>query len=188
MRKIGLIFGSFDPIHIGHISLATAALNNKAVEEVWLVPAIKNPWKENQTPYKHRYDMACLMISPGIKVSLIEFTRAGNEEGTYYVLQDLVKDYPDYEFTIITTPETYKEIPEWINGQKVLGQFKILTVGNKHFGSGDIQVPEIDTCSSEIRKTLSVGKNPIPFITKEVYEYILKHNLYGTLTRTTENT
>ena len=60
--KIGVLLGSFDPIHMGHLYMATSALNDNLVDRVLFVPSVQNPWKEESTDFRHRCFMVQLAI------------------------------------------------------------------------------------------------------------------------------
>ena len=98
--KIGLLFGSFDPFHIGHLSVVTSALNSGQVEKVWIIPAFKSPWKNHYADFYSRYRMilsACIGLYDKVSV--------------YPVESDLIKilGRPPYTIDVINfIKETYE--------------------------------------------------------------------------------
>lgn len=206
--KIGLLFGSFDPIHIGHISIATNIINEGLVDEVVVITAWKNPWKCTVTPYKHRISMvqeAFDVLSKGlaftklegkVRVSPIESSMAGKHPSayldgvpTYAALKELKELHTRDEVYIITTVETYNEMPKWERAEEILNnKFILVNFDRNHYlcsPDGDIDnlrhavfMPRIQICSTAIRERLQKGWCVFPYVTSEVQHYINKHNLY----------
>ncbi len=184
---IGVFFGSFDPPHIGHINIVTAALNSGVVDKVVVVPAYKSVWKNTETKWEYRLTMAKETFDsiPGVVVDGIEYRIANGEPlPTYKTIEALKEIYND--FTIITSAETYKEIPRWQYGEDILKDNKFLIVDVAHFNSEDIPhdevkviyAPDITICSTAIRKWVDDGKIILPFVTDEVNSIIRKLGLY----------
>ena len=103
-KLVGLLLGSFDPPHIGHIDAALQTIN--LVDEVWFVPAWQNPWKEKSSDYWDRYLMLNTLVknynlddSYRFSVRSIEYTV--KPKYTYELIEYLVKQYPDTQFFII---------------------------------------------------------------------------------------
>ncbi len=127
---VGIFFGSFDPPHIGHVNIVTAALNSGKVDRVIVVPAYKSVWKNTETRWEYRLTMAKETFDniPGVVVDGIEYRIAdGKPLPTYKTIEALKDIYG--EFTIITSAETYKEIPRWQHGEEILKDNKFLVVG-----------------------------------------------------------
>lgn len=184
---VGIFFGSFDPPHIGHINMVTAALNSGAVDKVVVVPAYKSVWKNTETKWEYRLTMAKETFDsiPGAVVDGIEYRIANGEPlPTYKTIEALREIYND--FTIITSAETYKEIPRWQHGEDILKDNKFLVVDVAHFNSEDIPhdkvkviyAPDIIICSTAIRKWINDEKIILPFVTGEVNSIIRKLGLY----------
>lgn len=120
--RVGLFFGSFDPPHIGHVNVVMGAINSNQVDRVLVIPAYQNLWKENSSKFSYRYAMSCMQFDtlPFVHVSDVEKDLAGPAYPrgipTYVVLEELRSRMPEDELVIITTPETYKDIPEWHKG------------------------------------------------------------------------
>lgn len=120
--RVGLFFGSFDPPHIGHVNVVMGAINSSQVGRVLVIPAYQNLWKESSSKFSYRYAMSCMQFDtlPFVHVSDVEKDLAGPAYPrgipTYVVLEELKSRMPEDELVIITTPETYKDIPEWHKG------------------------------------------------------------------------
>ena len=129
MIKVGLFGGSFNPIHIGHIALAKAALKECELDEVWLMVSPQNPLKQQEDllPDRLRYEMAQRALEgiEGVKASDYEF-RLPKPSYTWNTLQHLVEDYLDCEFVLL-------------------------------IGGGTIDVPLRNVASTEIRRRVKAG-------------------------------
>lgn len=181
MTKIGLFFGSFDPPHIGHVDLVASALNAKVVDQVMVIPAWQNVWKSNSSPYMLRIDMCKEAFKSIASVSDIESYVAedsGGEVYTYNVVRHLKEQYAAYglnkviEFVMLTSSETWKDIPKWKNGDKLIKEIPMIVEGIDFFANG------IPTHSTQIRNMVRQGKLPQPAVTYEVYKLIQSNNLY----------
>lgn len=182
---VGVFFGSFDPPHIGHINIVVAALNSSLVDKVVVVPAFKSVWKNTETKWEYRLAMAKEAFDniPNVVVDGIEYRISNGEPlPTYKTIEALREYYND--FTIVTSAETYKEIPRWQHGEEILKENKFLIVDVAHFNSEGIPsenvvcAPDITVCSTAIRKWVDEGKIILPFVTDEVYSIIRKLGLY----------
>lgn len=170
--KIGLIFGSFNPIHNGHIQIAEDAIKNGAVDIVWFVPAKQNPFK---LPYKvskeDRVYMLELVLEDPYYCCSIELDDKLNllSNRTYDVLQ-YIKEYSislDASFIIICGSDTYAEIPKWYRGEELLKEeFYVFDRDSN------------DISSSMIRERIKSGQDFREFVPEKVYNYIKERNLY----------
>lgn len=176
-KKIGLLLGSFDPPHIGHVWAVNYALGT-GLSEVWVVPAWKNPWKTNQTPFEKRIDMCKLSFdneSETIKTMDIDGTY--QSYFTYEGLEKLLDNtkYLNQTYTIIGGTDIAKQIHKWKNGDWILKNFEVLEVprwGYKETSLG------IACSSSKLRELLGSEKPVYPFLNKETINYIKTNKLY----------
>ena len=191
MNRVGLFFGSFDPPHIGHVNVVAGVINSKLVDQVLVIPAYQNVWKGRSTRFPYRYAMCCMAFDslPNVFVSDIEksMMNPDYDKGipTYDVLMELKSQMPNNELVIITTPETYSEIPLWHNGSTILKDYKFIMVINGEeppYGLPDnvslVYVPTIRMCSTCIRNRVKDGVGIKPFVRDDVYEIIKQYKLY----------
>lgn len=184
----GFFFGSFDPPHIGHVNVVTAALNSGQIDKVEVVPAFKSVWKNTETPWDNRLAMCQLTFNgiPNVRVNSIEYFLAKGEPLPTYKVIDFLKEQEEEGFIIVTTNETYQEIPKWMNGERILKENKFLIVCSSHFCNstylGDldrvIYVPDITICSTNLRDKIKKGMLVQPFILPDVIRFINGLNLY----------
>lgn len=183
--SVGLFLGTFDPPHIGHVNVVTSALNSDIVDKVIVVPAYKNLWKNTLTSHSIRTTMTeCAFKGvPGVVVSDIEATLNNGEPVPSYMTIDWFNE--NYEGIIITTQETYSEIPKWEKGEEIMANNKFLVICQGHFGDitrreADLAVyaPSISICSTNIRERIRTGQIAIPFISSTVAGIIKTLSMY----------
>lgn len=185
----GFFFGSFDPPHIGHVNVVTAALNSGQVDEIEVVPAFKSIWKNTETPWDYRLMMCQLTFDkiPNVRVNSMEYFLAKGEPLPTYKVIDFLKEQEKEDFIIVTTNETYQEIPEWKEGDRILKENKFLVVCSYHFRNADslnikrlntAYAPDITICSTNLRDKIKKGMLVQPFILPDVVKFINKLNLY----------
>lgn len=192
MNRVGLFFGSFDPPHIGHANVVMGVVNSKLVDKVLVIPAYQNVWKSNSSEFSYRLAMCRMTFSPlapEVYVNAVEKSMyvPSYSKGipTYDVLMELKSQMPNNELVIITTPETYSEIPLWHNGSTILKDYKFIMVINGEeppYGLPDnvslVYVPTIRMCSTCIRNRVKDGVGIKPFVRDDVYKIIKQYKLY----------
>jgi nicotinate-nucleotide adenylyltransferase len=190
MSRLGVMGGTFDPIHNGHLVAASevaAALN---LDEVLFVPT-GQPWqKDGVTPTSDRYLMTeiATAANPRFKVSTIDIDRSGP---TYTVdtLRDLKAAYPDADLFFITGADAVTAIEGWKDSEELWGlaQFVAVTRPGHQLDlpaapEGAIQlleIPALAISSTDIRERVSEGK-PIWYLVPDgIVQFIAKHGLYG---------
>lgn len=199
-RKIGIMGGTFNPIHNGHIALAQAAYDYCCLDEVWFMPSGVSYLKSNDkiASGAERFEMTCLAVEdiPYFCCSDIEISREGN---TYTVdtLRFLKKMYPEDEFYFILGADSLFGLLKWreprgitglcslvsvvrddVNAQELQEQKRLL---EEEFDASVILVPfdKMDISSSTIRERLLQGKSVKELIPEKVFDYIKQHELYG---------
>ncbi|NNE55259.1 MAG: nicotinate-nucleotide adenylyltransferase, partial [Flavobacteriales bacterium] len=128
MKRVGLYFGTFNPIHIGHLIIANYMANHTDLDEVWLVVTPHNPFKDQSAllPDHHRLQMAYLAIKDNMKlqVSDIEFDLP-KPNYTINTLESLVEKYPDHKFTLIMGEDNLRSFDRWKRYEDILASFPI---------------------------------------------------------------
>ena len=181
-NKIGVLLGSFNPIHMGHLHMAASALNAGLVDEVVFVPSVQNPWKKK---YSADFRNRCFMISLAIddmencSLSSIDYR---NTEPYYSsnTLKMLKEEYPEDELLLIVGVDTAIQIRNWTDGDWILENFGIITVArNGYYEPGVVDIPKtLDVSSTEIRELVKEKKQIYPLVPKVIAQYIKRYNLY----------
>lgn len=193
MKKIGLFFGSFNPIHIGHLILSNYILENSNMDELWFVVSPQNPFKEKKSLLNdhNRLDMVELAIKnyPKMRASNIEFSLP-QPSYTIDTLTYLHEKHPDYSFSLIMGEDNLKSLPKWKNYEQLLNNHHIIIYprefeGEKrnseyiqHENISFIKAPIIELSATEIRNMIKEGKNTRPMLPPEVFDYLDGSNFY----------
>jgi nicotinate-nucleotide adenylyltransferase len=188
--RTGLFFGSFNPIHHGHMMLASYILNWSTVEEVWFVVSPHNPLKEKKGLLHEldRYDMVQAAIGDFIKFSVsdIEF-RMPKPSFTIDTLVRLSEKYPNREFYLMLGTDALQTFGKWKNHQRILEYYKIIAYPRKGFDGMPfvehpsvslITAPEIEISSSFIRQALSEGRDMRFFMPEAAYKLAERKAFY----------
>src|SRR6218665_3097675 len=126
--KIGLYFGSFNPVHQGHLIIASHIINETDLQEVWLIVSPQNPFKNAATLLneQHRYHLLQLALEneTKIKASNIEF-KLPRPSYTVNTLTYLKEKYPQHEFYIILGSDGFQNINKWYNAEVILKNYPI---------------------------------------------------------------
>lgn len=167
--KIGILLGSFDPIHIGHLRMAQRALNEDFVNHVIFVPAYQNPWKEKSVDYGDRFYMTKIAIENMKNCSISDIEQDTPEPHyTSDTLKYLKEIYPNDELYILVGEDVYNDVCEWNEGDWILNEFKFIIY--------DRSICNVS--STEIRKLIKENKQIYPLVPQSVYDYITINNLY----------
>ncbi|WP_226063847.1 nicotinate (nicotinamide) nucleotide adenylyltransferase [Kaistella polysaccharea] len=193
MKKIGLFFGSFNPIHIGHLILANYILENTDMDELWFIVSPQNPFKDKKSLLQdhNRLDMVQLAVKnyPKMRASNVEFSLPVPSY-TIDTLTYLKEKHPDYNFALIMGEDNLKGLPKWKNAEVLIKNYQIIVYPRLSEDSADeqpkflngnislIQAPIIELSATEIRKMLKDGKNVRPMLPPEVFEYLDGSNFY----------
>ncbi len=192
MKKIGLFFGSFNPIHIGHLILGNYILENSDMEELWFVVSPQNPFKDKKSLLKdhNRLDMVQLAIKnyPKMRASNVEFSLP-TPSYTIDTLTYLQEKYPDYSFSLIMGEDNLGSLHKWKNYELLLKNHQIIVYprifGEKkdtdylqHENISLIKAPVIELSATEIRNMIKEGKNVRPMLPPEVFEYLDGSSFY----------
>ncbi len=129
MKKIGLFFGSFNPIHIGHLILANYILEHSDLEELWFVVSPQNPFKDKKSLLKdnNRLDMVQLALKnyPKMRASNVEFSLP-KPSYTIDTLTYLHEKFPDVSFSLIMGEDNLKGLPKWKNSEVLIQNHQII--------------------------------------------------------------
>ena len=188
--KTGLFFGSFNPVHVGHMIIANYMAQHTDLDQVWMVVSPQNPFKTQKSLAKDydRLDLLELAIgdNPLLKSSNIEF---GLPKPSYTIdtLTYLQEKYPTKEFVLIMGGDNLQYFHKWKNYEVILDNHEIYVYKRPSYDLGDLQThekislfdaPLMEISSSYIRKEIAAGKSVDYLVTKEVKERIESAGLY----------
>ncbi|WP_276168461.1 nicotinate (nicotinamide) nucleotide adenylyltransferase [Zobellia alginiliquefaciens] len=193
MKKVGLYFGTFNPVHIGHMIIANHMVEFSNLDEVWFVVTPQSPFKTKKTLLadNHRYQMVYEATKdyPKLKPSKIEF---GLPQPNYTVntLVHLREKYgPDYDFALIMGEDNLKGLHKWKNYEVILDEYSVyvyprISEGRiEHQFKGHTKIhkvlaPIMEISSTFIRKNHKEGKNVRPLLPDAVWKYMDEMNFY----------
>lgn len=191
--KIGLYFGTFNPIHIGHLVIANHIAEFSALDQVWLVVTPHNPHKKKSTLLDdhHRLQMVFLATEdyPKLKPSDIEF-RLPQPNYTVHTLAHLQEKYPEHTFSLIMGEDNLNSLHKWKNYEVILQNHDIYVYPRVNTGTVSpelathphihkVDAPIMEISSTFIRNSIKSGKNVRPLLPHKVWEYV-EHNLFYT--------
>lgn len=188
--KVGLFFGSFNPIHIGHLAIANYIVEYSDLDELWLVVSPQNPLKNKKTLLDeydrlHMVELA-LNNNSKIKANNIEF-RLSKPSYTIDTLTYLNEKYPKNQFALILGADNLKYFNKWKNYEIILKEYRLYVYPRPNYDLGEfknhssvnlINAPMMEISSSFIRNSIKDGKNLKYFLPNAVYEYISEMNFY----------
>ncbi|NCF42679.1 MAG: nicotinate-nucleotide adenylyltransferase [Bacteroidetes bacterium] len=189
--KVGLYFGTFNPIHVGHLIIANHFAEHSDLEEIWCVVTPQNPFKTKQSVLDNhqRLEMVYLATKeyPKIKPSDIEF-QLPQPNYTVHSLAYLEEKYPKYEFALIMGEDNLASLPKWKNAEVLLDRYPIYVYPRKieqSYAAVDskgtiikVDAPIIEISSSFIRKSIKSAKNIRPLLPESVWVYLDEMNFY----------
>lgn len=187
--KIGLYFGSFNPVHVGHLIIANHILNETDIEKIWFVVSPHNPFKSESGLLNeyHRLHLVRLATEDDnrIKASDIEF---GLPKPSYTIntLTYLKEKHPEHEFCVIMGSDSFQNFSKWKNYEVILKHYPIYVYRRPGFEvhdlpGGDIRVleaPLLQLSATHIRKYIREGKPVRYMIPDKVLEEIEKGGYY----------
>lgn len=187
---IGLYFGSFNPIHLGHLIVANSALNYCDIKRVWFVVTPKNPLKDSKVLLKDsdRLRLARLAIedNSNFRICDIEF-KLPKPSYTINTLTHLEELFPENEFKIIMGSDSYNNLSKWKNYQAILKRYPIIVYERKDFNKPPfnenprclwLDIPIIDISSSQIRLLIKQKKSIRYLVPDKVFEEINNYKYY----------
>lgn len=189
-KEIGLFFGSFNPVHMGHLIMAGYMANHTSLDEVWMIVSPQNPLKKKSTLANHfdRLEMVNLALdsAENIRASQVEFALP-QPSYTIDTLTHLSERYPDHRFTIIMGSDNLFSLHKWKNADVILRDYQIAVYPRPGFLGHELEqhpavrmtdTPLMELSSTFIRESVKAGKSIRFFVPDTVLEFIEKKGLY----------
>ena len=191
--KIGLFFGTYNPIHVGHLIIANHLAEHSDLDQVWLVVTPQSPHKTKQSMLDDHQRLELVFRAtkdyPKLAPSAIEFNLP-QPNYTVHTLAYLEEKYPEHRFALIMGEDNLKSLPKWKNAEVILKGYSIYvyprtsgasnktTVLEKNTNIIKIDAPIMELSSTFIRQSIKAGKNIRPMLPNAVWEYLDEMNFY----------
>lgn len=194
--KIGLYFGTFNPIHVGHLIIANHMAEYSDLEQIWMVVTPHNPHKQKNTLLDdyQRLHLVNLAIEeyPKIKASDVEF-KLSQPNYTVNTLAHLKDKFPQHEFSLIMGEDNLKSLHKWKNYEYILENHAFYiyprvsqaiekesdSAVQNHPRIHKIDAPIVEISSTDIRENIKNKKNVRPLLSEKVWNYIDHNNFYS---------
>ena len=185
---IGLYFGSFNPVHIGHLIIATYVINTTPMQQIWLVVSPQNPLKPSKTLLNEYHRLHLVQSSlegeNKIRASNIEF-QLPKPSFTIDTLTHLQEKYPQHQFSIIMGSDSFCNLPKWKNYEKIIKDYSFYIYKRQGYEidnnlGAQVQVldaPILQISSTQIRNLIKAGKS-IRYLVPDVVKEEIERNGY----------
>lgn len=189
-RAIGILGGSFDPVHIGHLALANYLAQFTSLDTVWLVLSPQNPFKSDSqlTADSHRWEMLRIALDPDPVIAPCDIELA-MPRPSYMIdtLRRLKALHPADRFILVIGSDNWPNFPKWRESDAIISEFGVMIYprpgcdidpatlpANVTF----VQAPKVELSSSMIRRAIAQGLDVNYLLPCGVYNYIVSHHLY----------
>jgi nicotinate-nucleotide adenylyltransferase len=191
--KIGIIGGTFDPVHIGHLLIAEQARDHMNLDKVWFIPTGHPPHKQGKaiSPAHHRLEMVKIATEENSAFEVLDW-EIKREKLSYTIdtVNWAVKTYPSYQFSLIVGTDMVNNLPSWYQVEKLVQQVTIIAMHRPGFTLESLpefiqekvcwveDAVEISLSSSQLREHITSGQSFRYAVPREVCHYIKEHQLY----------
>ncbi len=187
--KIGLYFGSFNPVHVAHLIIANHVLNETDIEKIWFIVSPQNPLKQesNLLNEYHRLELVRLATENDlrIKASDIEFSLP-KPSYTSTTLVYLAEKYPEHEFSLIMGSDSFQNLHKWKNAEWIIKNYKIYVYLRPGFEVDNntgtritiLNAPLLQLSATQIRNHIKQGRSVRYMLPEKVLEEIEKGGYY----------
>lgn len=187
--KIGLYFGSFNPVHVGHLIIVNHILNESELEKIWFIVSPLNPFKDSHN-LMNEYDRLHLVKKaieedPRLKASDIEFSLP-KPSYTVHTLAYLKEKYPDHSFSIIMGSDSFQNLGKWKNPETLIENYPIIIYKRPGFDVNNklnanitiMDAPLLEISSTHIRRLIKAGKSIKYLVPSNIEEEILSSTFF----------
>ncbi|MEQ9187036.1 MAG: nicotinate (nicotinamide) nucleotide adenylyltransferase [Cryomorphaceae bacterium] len=198
-KRVGLYFGTFNPIHVGHLIIANHMVQYAELDELWFVVSPQNPLKPKASLLADYHRLALVRIAVDnnfkLRASNVEFDLP-QPSYTIHTLTALSEKHPDHDFTVIMGEDNLNTLTKWKNYEQILEHYSVLVYPrvesdeNLSVQSGDrsdlldhpkvtmVDAPLMKISASFIRKAIHRGKDVRYLLTEPVLKYVDEMNFY----------
>ena len=191
--NIGLFFGTFNPIHVGHLVIANHMAEHSGLDQVWVVVTPQSPHKKKQSLLDNHQRLEMVYRAtktyPKLMPSAIEFDLP-QPNYTVHTLAYLEEKHPEHHFALIMGEDNLNSLPKWKNAEVIIKGYPIYVYPRKSTGTKKIPVlekdaniikidaPIMELSSTFIRQSIKAGKNIRPMLPHAVWVYLDEMNFY----------
>ena len=188
--KIGLFFGSFNPVHHGHLIVSNHVRQNTDLDQLWLVVTPQNPLKDTSALLNDYHRLALVQLAtedePNLKAVDIEF-HLPRPSYTINTLTYLQEKYPNYEFAIVMGSDSYSNLPKWKNFETLIANWEIYVYNRPGVGqltsypkskTHFLNAPLLELSATYIRNSIREGKSITYLVPEKVKDEIERNGYY----------
>ena len=186
-KQVGILGGTFNPVHLAHLVMADQAGKNLGLDEVYLMPSYQPPHVDEKKTIdaSHRLKMLELAIAdnPFLKIDTIELTRKGKSY-TYDTMKALTQNNPETDYYFIIGGDMVEYLPKWYKIDELVTMVNFVGIQRTGYTTETpypviwVDVPEIDISSTKIRQKIQQGCSVRYLVPDKVIDYIQKEGLY----------
>ena len=186
-KQVGILGGTFNPVHLAHLVMADQAGKNLGLDEVYLMPSYQPPHVDEKKTIdaSHRLKMLELAIAdnPFLKIETIELTRKGKSY-TYDTMKALTQNNPETDYYFIIGGDMVEYLPKWYKIDELVTMVNFVGIQRTAYTTETpypviwVDVPEIDISSTKIRQKIQQGCSVRYLVPDKVIDYIQKEGLY----------
>lgn len=190
LKNTGLYFGSFNPVHVGHLIIANHMKEYGGLNEVWFIISPQNPLKKKGGLLDDHHRLAMVQIAvednPSFKASSVEFSLP-RPSYTIHTLSVLTEKYPDRVFSLIMGSDNLQTLGKWKNYEAILDSYRIMVYPRPGSDGGEfrehpavqwIDAPLMQISSTFIRESVRKGKSVRYLLPEPVHEYLTEMHFY----------
>ena len=182
--NIGILGGTFDPPHFGHLGMATHVLKTGQVDEIWFIPCLTHRFGKAPTAFAHRVAMCRLLIDRRAQLKVSEIEKVLNRPGyTLDLVERLRSDHPMHRFFLIAGQDIYHQKAKWHHYDEIAAlapPIYVARVGERPIPEPVVEAPP-NISSSDIRRRLSRNDSVAGLLPDTIRDYIEVHHLYAEL-------
>ena len=186
-KQVGILGGTFNPVHLAHLVMADQAGKNLGLDEVYLMPSYQPPHVDEKKTIdaSHRLKMLELAIAdnPFLKIETIELTRKGKSY-TYDTMKALTQNNPETDYYFIIGGDMVEYLPKWYKIDELVTMVNFVGIQRTGYTTETpypviwVDVPEIDISSTKIRQKIQQGCSVRYLVPDKVIDYLQKEGLY----------
>jgi nicotinate-nucleotide adenylyltransferase len=189
-KRIGLFFGSFNPVHVGHLIIASQVVEQTDRDEVWFVVSPQNPFKRKASLLDQRQRLHLVRLAIGdddrLRASDVEF---GLPVPSYTVdtLAHLGERHPAHDFALIMGSDNLQSLPKWKNAPVLLDRYRMLVYPRPGFDGGALRehpavrwldLPLLQISATLVRRAIAEGRSTRYLLPDPVYRYVEEMGFY----------